>query len=200
MPSPQIIVAAIEFDSTADPVWSLAQAMAEGRDAHVHLAHVVRGSEGYARSHPEVISKLLEDGQTQLQAWLAARLSADNPFCEQLTLGIVLGKTAEALVQVAVDVDADLLVLGTHGRKGVERLVLGSTASQVFRLAPCSVTIARTKDYHGLTKSPHIGPPGPRHDVASMEHPHTYHYHRANPYSTYNSSIYPTGTSRESIH
>jgi len=200
MSSPQIIVAAIEFDSTADPVWSLAKTMAEGREAHVHLAHVVRGSEGYARSHPEVISKLLQEGQSELQAWLAARISADNPFCNQLTLGIVLGKTADALVQVATDVDADMLVLGTHGRKGVERLVLGSIAAQVFRLAPCSVLVARTKDYHGLTKSPSIAPRGPHHVGASKEGAHTYHYHRANPYSTYDSSIYPTGTSRESIH
>lgn len=200
MPSPQIIVAAIEFDSTADSVWSLAKSLAEGRNAHVHLAHVVHGSEAYARSHPEVISKLLEEGQTQMQAWLAARLSADNPFCKQLTLGIVLGKTVEAIIQVATDVDADMLVLGSHVRKGVERLVLGSTASQVFRHAPCSVLVARDKDYRGLTKSPAIGPPGPRHVPPSMEHPHTYHYHRANPYSSYNSSIYPTGTSRESIH
>ena len=195
----QVIVAAVEFDSTADPVWSLAKAMAEGRDAKVHLAHVVRGSEGFARANPETMSKVLEDGQNELQAWLAARISADNPFCNQLSLGIVLGKTPEALVQMATDVDADLLILGTHGRKGVERLVLGSVAAQVFRLAPCSVLVARAKDYQGLTKSPSISPPGPHHVPASTEHPHTYHYHRANPYSTYNSSIYPTGASRDSI-
>lgn len=199
MSSPQIIVAAIEFDPTADPVWSLAQATAEGRNAQVHLAHVVRGSEGVARTNTQAMSKMLEEGQNQLQAWLAARISADNPFCKQLSLAIVLGKPADALVQLATDVNADLLVLGTHGRKGVERLVLGSVAAQVFRLAPCSVLVARTKDYAGLTKSPSIAPPGPRHVPASMEHPHTYHYHRALPYSTYDSSLFPTGAPRDSI-
>lgn len=46
---------------------------------------------------------------------------------------------ADAIVQYADEVDADLIVMGTHGRSGFNRLTLGSTAERVLRLAPCPV-------------------------------------------------------------
>jgi len=47
--------------------------------------------------------------------------------------------SADAIVDYADEVDADLIVMGTHGRSGVNRLTLGSTAERVLRLAPCPV-------------------------------------------------------------
>ncbi|MEO0559775.1 MAG: universal stress protein, partial [Bacteroidota bacterium] len=47
--------------------------------------------------------------------------------------------SADAIVLYADEVDADLVVMGTHGRSGVNRLTLGSTAERVLRLAPCPV-------------------------------------------------------------
>ncbi|GAB5535044.1 MAG: hypothetical protein Rubg2KO_12930 [Rubricoccaceae bacterium] len=46
---------------------------------------------------------------------------------------------ADAIVDYADEVDADLVVMGTHGRSGINRLTLGSTAERVLRLAPCPV-------------------------------------------------------------
>ena len=47
--------------------------------------------------------------------------------------------SADAIVLYADEVDADLIVMGTHGRSGFDRLTLGSTAERVLRLAPCPV-------------------------------------------------------------
>lgn len=194
----QIIVAAIELDKTADEVWKLADTFLRSTDVEVHFVHVVRGSEGAIRSNPEDASKLLSDAHTNLQAWLGTKVTAEDPRIPRMSITVALGRTAEALVQVAVDLEADLLLLGTHGRKGVERLVLGSVAGQVFRMAPCSVLVARPKDYGGLEKSPVIAPPKPGQQHHHV-HGHTYHYHRAIPFSSYNSSIYPTGISRGDV-
>jgi nucleotide-binding universal stress UspA family protein len=46
---------------------------------------------------------------------------------------------AKAVVRVATEVDADLIVLKTHGRKGLSHLILGSVAEEVVRTAPCPV-------------------------------------------------------------
>jgi nucleotide-binding universal stress UspA family protein len=43
------------------------------------------------------------------------------------------------VVRVATEVDADLIVLKTHGRKGLSHLILGSVAEEVLRTAPCPV-------------------------------------------------------------
>jgi nucleotide-binding universal stress UspA family protein len=47
------------------------------------------------------------------------------------------------IVKLAVDEGVDLIVMGTHGRGGIERLFLGSVADRIIRTAPCPVTVAR---------------------------------------------------------
>jgi nucleotide-binding universal stress UspA family protein len=49
------------------------------------------------------------------------------------------GAVADAILRVASEIDCDLIVIGTHGRKGVGRFVLGSIAEKVLRNAPCLV-------------------------------------------------------------
>ncbi len=63
------------------------------------------------------------------------------------------------LAQFAVDVAADLLVVGTHGRTGIVRLLLGSVAHAVVTLAPCPVLVVRPKQ---LTEAPRLEPPCPQ--------------------------------------
>jgi nucleotide-binding universal stress UspA family protein len=52
-----------------------------------------------------------------------------------------VGEPAEAIVQVARELSADLVVLGTHGRHGLERVLRGSVAEAVLHRAPCAVFI-----------------------------------------------------------
>ena len=53
------------------------------------------------------------------------------------------GDPAEVIVAFAAAHDADLIVLGTHGRTGLRRLLMGSVARNVVIHAPCSVLLAR---------------------------------------------------------
>ncbi len=55
------------------------------------------------------------------------------------------GDIASAIVQEAKSWQADLIVLGSHGRKGLSRLFLGSVANKVAQEAPCSVEIVKQK-------------------------------------------------------
>jgi hypothetical protein len=77
-----------------------------------------------------------------------------------------LGDSAPALHQVAVDVDADLIVVGTHGRTGVEKLLLGSVAQQLMTIARVSVLVAHPKHLDGLPRSPRVEPPRPGQDMS----------------------------------
>src|SRR4029453_2266250 len=58
---------------------------------------------------------------------------------------LALGSPAEELVQLASDLEADLIVVGTHGRRGVKRFILGSIAERTVRLATCPVLVERPK-------------------------------------------------------
>ena len=58
---------------------------------------------------------------------------------------VVSGDIREAIVDRAAAWNADLIVLGTHGRRGASRFLLGSVAESVARHAPCSVKIVRDR-------------------------------------------------------
>lgn len=58
---------------------------------------------------------------------------------------VVSGKPSEAIIQTAGERQADLIVLGSHGRTGVERLLMGSVAERVIVLASCAVLVVKKK-------------------------------------------------------
>jgi len=68
----------------------------------------------------------------------AANVPADTRLVD--TPGQRLGQT---VADEAASWNADLIVLGTHGRRGVGRVLLGSGAEQIIRMAPCAVLSIR---------------------------------------------------------
>ena len=59
---------------------------------------------------------------------------------------ILDGKPGEVIAQCAVEQQSDLVIVGTHGRHGLNRLLLGSVAERVVRLAPCHVRTVKSSD------------------------------------------------------
>jgi nucleotide-binding universal stress UspA family protein len=80
------------------------------------------------------------DGQALLTAAAARGAGAVTPwqFLRE-------GKPADQIIAAAREWRADLIVLGTHGRSGVARVILGSTAEGVMRGAPCPVVAVRAR-------------------------------------------------------
>lgn len=58
---------------------------------------------------------------------------------------VMSGKPADAIIEIARDKNADLIVLGSHGRTGLEKLLMGSVAERVIVLAPCAVLVVKGK-------------------------------------------------------
>ena len=81
-------------------------------------------------------SRVLEDAQVMAKS---AGVPADGKLVE--TAGRRLG---ELVAEEARNWEADLVVVGTHGRRGMSRILLGSGAEQVLRLAPVPVLAVRT--------------------------------------------------------
>jgi hypothetical protein len=66
---------------------------------------------------------------------------------------------ADEIAQLSADLEADLVVVGTHGRRGISRMLLGSSAEATVRLAPCPVLVVRPKALPDAP--PRIEPPCP---------------------------------------
>jgi nucleotide-binding universal stress UspA family protein len=60
-----------------------------------------------------------------------------------MEMSVLEGRPATEIVELAKTKDVDLLVIGTHGKKGLERLLLGSVAESVIRSAPCKVLVVK---------------------------------------------------------
>ena len=92
--------------------------------------------------------------------------------------GVPAREPAKAITGLARVLNAELIVVGTHGRMGVSRALLGSVAAEVVRDAPCSVQVVRPTDFVAGEKVPSIEPPleaGEAH-LKHFEHRRTYHY------------------------
>jgi nucleotide-binding universal stress UspA family protein len=66
------------------------------------------------------------------------------------------GDPASEVVRYAVDAGIDLIVMGTHGRTGLERLLMGSVAEKVMREAPCSVLVVKLPKGQPAIESPEV--------------------------------------------
>jgi nucleotide-binding universal stress UspA family protein len=95
--------------------------------ASIHLMHV------------QAASGNVDDDERRLAA-LVSRCHADAIVVTSQVCG---GQPAAAIVEAAAARAVDLIVLGTHGRRGVAHLMLGSVAEHVVRTAPCPVLTVR---------------------------------------------------------
>ena len=100
-------------------------------------------------------ARLADFARSHLDDFKQRVKSARLPAVEVHT---ALGYAPDEIVWLAAHVDADLIVLGTHGRKGLKRLLLGSVAEKVVRLAGCPVMVVREKQHHADWRVPEIEP------------------------------------------
>ena len=130
------ILVPVDGGSTSDKGLDEAAKLARGAGAQFLLLHIV--DDTVAFSSPEgagvnvVLDALRASGHEVLEKAAArarrARLQAKTVLVDNFT-----GRVAEAIVEQAKRWRADLIVMGTHGRRGVNRLLLGSNAELVIR-------------------------------------------------------------------
>ncbi len=154
-----VIVVADDFSDTGALALSHSLRMARAGDASVHVVHVVTEADLAA-----VPGKTRMEKQDQLIGDLPSRLWDRIGTAGESVVGLSeievhvhvrIGKPAEALDQAAADYDADVIVVGTHGRRGVEKLILGSVAQGLVQNAHCPVLVVRPKDFAHARKSEH---------------------------------------------
>jgi nucleotide-binding universal stress UspA family protein len=76
---------------------------------------------------------------------LAAAVASAEKRGVSATSEFLWGRPSDAIVEIAVKSKASLIVLGTHGRNALEKLLIGSTAERVVRLSPVPVLTVREK-------------------------------------------------------
>jgi nucleotide-binding universal stress UspA family protein len=157
------VLVAIDFSDTSSSALDAAFEMAgrhDGGEVHLvtvqELAYELLVPAGdSSRSPVGPLKELAEKGLARHQgAWPSARIGT-------VTIHTVVGEPAIEIVALAAALDADTIVLGTHGRRGVRRALLGSVAESVVRRAGCPVLVVRAKHHPEALKTPEIEPACP---------------------------------------
>lgn len=139
------ILVPVDFEASADQALEVAIGLAQAFEAKLTLLHVWEipiypYMEFMLNS--EVIAGV-EDRAVALLADKLAQVRKTLPNAEsKLKTGLPWGGILDAIKEVA----PDLVVMGTHGRRGVSHLVLGSVAEKVVRLSPAPVLTVRPKN------------------------------------------------------
>ncbi len=144
MPTFRRILVPVDGSSTSNKALATALEMARAADGCVHLVHVVDELAyltGFEASS-QILTLVREGGEHVLAD--AAAIARSTGVPADTALVDEPGQRRGAAVPAAAAAwKADLVVLGTHGRRGIGRALLGSGAEQIIRLAPAPVLVIR---------------------------------------------------------
>jgi nucleotide-binding universal stress UspA family protein len=133
--------------------YAIVMAKKEDNNAQLIALHVLFSQTGYAYSTnmfglvtPSSINELLEDAKHEAQQWfdkIKEKLYENGDI--QLKTEVVVSPTSVvgAIVDYAEHENVDLIVIGSRGRTGFKKLLLGSTASGVVTYATCPVLVVK---------------------------------------------------------
>jgi nucleotide-binding universal stress UspA family protein len=135
----QCVVVPIDFSDDSFEALATARQLVE-RPEDLRLVHVLPRLEA---TEPGVVWETVSDASRRRHAEAALRERLAGSDCEGANVTIPIGDPGREIAQTAEDAEADLIVLPSHGRTGISRLLIGSVAERVVRLAHCPVLVLR---------------------------------------------------------
>jgi len=147
----KVILVPIDFSSHSRKTLDYASRFAARHGASIRLLHIFQLPE-YAVTQYEHRQQGCDELRSQV-SWAeeAAQENLDALEQELLNKGLNakgylrVGYPFEEIVLMANDPDVDLVIIGTHGRSGIKRLLVGSTAERVVEHAPCPVLVVKER-------------------------------------------------------
>jgi nucleotide-binding universal stress UspA family protein len=141
------ILVPVDGSPTSNKALVAALNIARDGDGRVRLVHAVDELAfvtGFEASG-EVFAAI-RNGAERLLADAATIANAAGVNCETMLIDKPAQRLGESIANAAKSWNADLIVVGTHGRHGIQRVLLGSGAEQIIRLAPVPVLVIRGEE------------------------------------------------------
>jgi len=148
----QTILVGTDFSEASQPATTYAFRLARALRARLYLMHVVPEEDlrlitsinQYLQSFitPITLTDIFYTEADKRLTQLMEDAQATDVVQERL---VVTGQPADAILSWAVAKQVQLIILGTHGRKGVQHFFMGSVAERVLRGAPCAVVVVPAK-------------------------------------------------------
>lgn len=141
---------ATDFSEGASQAVQHARHLAQMTGARLHLLHVITelADKRRRRIPADVIDVFIREvtrhAEEDMQTFKTTHFADAETLGFTVTEQVLVGTGYEDLLQEAQAIDADLIILGTHGRTGLEKMLVGSTAERVVRHSSIPVLTVRT--------------------------------------------------------
>ena len=135
------ILVATDFSECSRKALDYATSLGRQFNAELIILHVIEAMPPQFRIVEAMLmeNSLHDEAVHQLQEW-SAHLGPEVKVTTVLREG---SPASKEIVEVAKQLEADLVVIGNHGRKALERRLMGNTAERVVRFAPCPVLVIK---------------------------------------------------------
>ena len=131
----QKILFATDFSTCDDEALKMATSLARSRGAALLIVHVEEPPALYGEG---MMYYGMPNPTADLQRMMLKKLVPSDPNV-RYEHRLITGAPALAIIDLAEEEDVDLIVIGTHGRSGIDRVLMGSVAEMVLRRATCPV-------------------------------------------------------------
>lgn len=150
------VLIALDYDPSAQKVAETGYSLARSMKAEITLLHIIGEIAYYSSPEYSPIMGFIDfsSAVTQNLIEIEKVKKASGKFLEKIRehlrdetirIEVAEGDTADSIIKTADALDADLIVIGTHGRKGFEKMVMGSVAEKVLHHTSKPLFIVPTK-------------------------------------------------------
>jgi nucleotide-binding universal stress UspA family protein len=139
MPDVKRILFALELSDLSKEIVPWVNTMHQKLEAEVHVLHVIPGLEYFYAISPEDApdkDALVKAGEEKARAFFADEVNSLHP-----RIKVVIGDPADEIIDYIAAEDISLVIIGTHGRRGLDRAIFGSVADRVLRFSPVPVMV-----------------------------------------------------------
>lgn len=135
------IVVPVDFLETTEKLVEYAAYMAEKLSAVIYFVHIVHFYAGDAMVGLPYVQECEERLLSTSEQKMANLVEDNSERCPGCSGEVIIGDPVEKITEFAREKDSDLIIISTHGAKGLEMILLGSVARRVLKRAHCPVLI-----------------------------------------------------------
>jgi nucleotide-binding universal stress UspA family protein len=138
------ILCPVDFSKVSSKVASFSQSLAQNLNAGVYVLNVVPSYDQFPyfgmlpNEFQEFLDEALADAEQAIETFIR-----ENFIIKNVSGKVLSGYTAEVILNFAAAEGIDLIIMGTHGRRGVNKIVFGSTAEKVVKSSRVPVLTVR---------------------------------------------------------
>ena len=137
----------VPYDDSEQSQSALRYALENDPEARISVLHVIDPSDAAfdapMTAGPVAAEDWYEEAETDAEATLEEAVEIAGEYGRQVETEYSVGRPSNTIVDFAEEEGVDEVVMGSHGRSGLSRVLLGSVAEIVVRRAPCPVTVVR---------------------------------------------------------